>query len=125
MVAGERVEVMENKVVRRLAVSSSVWLVGGRCVQAKRGAKSSEEAASLHIEHRTKTLAGRRGKSPSALRHSNDKRHTRRKSAAEMKSRLVWNVVGALVNDATDDKSDRNDDEKPEGRDRIAELHTT
>ena len=26
MAAGERVEVMENEVVRRLAVSSSVWL---------------------------------------------------------------------------------------------------
>ena len=37
---------MENEVVRRLAVSSSAWLGGGRCVQEKRGAKASEERAS-------------------------------------------------------------------------------
>ena len=34
---------MENEVVRRLAVSSSAWLGGGRCTQEKRGAKASEE----------------------------------------------------------------------------------
>ena len=34
---------MESKVVRRLAVSSSAWLGGGRCAQEKRGAKASEE----------------------------------------------------------------------------------
>ncbi len=34
---------MENEVVRRLAVSSSAWLGGGRCAQGKRGAKASEE----------------------------------------------------------------------------------
>jgi hypothetical protein len=34
---------MKNEIVRRLAVSSSVWLGGGRCVHEKRGAKASEE----------------------------------------------------------------------------------
>ena len=48
--AGEEVEVMESKVVRRLAVSSSGWLGGGRCVQGKRGAKASEEGGRGGIE---------------------------------------------------------------------------
>ena len=40
-------------------------------------------------------------------------------------SRTKRKIAGALVNDAADEEGDANDEEEPNGRERIAELHTT
>ena len=40
-------------------------------------------------------------------------------------SRVIRDVARASVNDATDNEGDNNDEEEPNGRKRVAELHTT